>query len=544
MKYLLNHQRKRFWLYTFCVCLSCICEICLAFIMSSCIDLALQQKIDLFWRYGIRFIAFILAYMLIDYSTQRTRHRLLQKAQTFLRDDTLSNILLLDSDTFHKKNTGEWVSTLTNDVEVIGQSYFSIILDFIPQTISFVSCTALLCYLSWPLAMFVVMFTLLQMLIPKILAPRISDAKEAQSNAASSFTVSASEHFQGYSLLHGLNLTKHSCDALSRSNALWEKAKFRVKHMTMIANTLSYGCGNVVYIGLYFIGAILVAKGHMSLGTMVAITQLSVYIMGPLQTFSGEVAEIISTKRILQKMPQPIPSNTGVVEKKDIPSETIQNIVFDNVSFTYDNTPIISNTNFIFERGKKYILSGPSGSGKTTIANLLCGNIEPQQGTVYFNHYPLSEITPNSVIKTISICSQNTFIFNDTLRNNITLFESRYTDAQVQDAIHHVGLDNVLNRFAHGLDEVLGQSGNTLSGGERQRIALARMELLNTPFIILDESFANLDTQSTKRILSDLTKQREKTVIYIGHQLPEEITSLFDEVIEIRDKQLVSMAGL
>ena len=539
MKYLFNHQRKRFWLYTLCVCLSCICEIGLAFIMSTCIDLALQQKIGLFWRYGIRFIVFILVYLVIDYSTQRARYRLLQNAQTYLRDDTLFNILLLDSDAFHKKNTGEWVSILTNDVEVIGQSYFSIILDFIPQIISFVSCTALLCYLSWPLALFVVAFTLLQMLIPKILAPRISDAKEAQSNAASSFTVGASEHFQGYSLLHGLNLTKYSCNALSKSNALWEKAKFRVKHITMIANTLSYGCGNVVYIGLYFIGAILVVEGHMSLGTMVAITQLSVYIMGPLQTFSGEVAEIISTKKILQKMPQSTSSNAGVVGKKDIPPETIQNILLDNVSFTYDKTDLIANASFVFERGKKYILSGPSGSGKTTIANLLCGNIEPQQGAVYFNHHQLSEITSNSVIKTISICSQNTFLLNDTLRNNITLFERRYTDAQVKDAVHHVGLDNVLNRFAHGLDEILGQSGNTLSGGERQRIALARMELLNTPFIILDESFANLDIQSTKRILSDLTKQSEKTVIYIGHQLPEEITSLFDEIVEIRDKQLV-----
>ena len=544
MKYLLNHQRKRFWLYTICVCLSCICEIGLAFVMSTCIDLALQQKTSLFWYYGVRFIVFILVYLVIDYSTQRARYRLLQNAQTFLRDDTLSNILLLGSDAFHKKNTGEWVSVLTNDVEVVGQSYFSIILNFIPQVISFVSCTALLCYLSWPLAVFVVAFTLFQMIIPKILAPKISDAKEAQSNAASAFTVSASEHFQGYALLHGLNLTKYSCDALSKSNALWEKTKFRVKHITMVANILSYGCGNVVYIGLYFIGAILVANGHMSLGTMVAITQLSVYIMGPLQTFSGEVAEIISTRKILQKMPQAASPNAGVIEKKDIPAETIHTIALENISFTYDKTTLIANTSFVFERGKKYILSGSSGSGKTTIANLLCGTIAPQQGVVYFNDYALSELSPNSVIKTISICSQNTFIFNDTLRNNITLFESRYTDEQVKAAIRHVGLDNVLQRFEHGLDEVLTQSGNTLSGGERQRIALARMELLNTPFIILDESFANLDIQSTQRILSDLTGTKGKTVIYIGHQLSEEITSLFDEIVEIRDKKLVTKGGL
>lgn len=382
------------------------------------------------------------------------------------------------------------------------------------------------------------------MIIPKVLAPKISDAKEAQSNAASAFTVSASEHFQGYALLHGLNLTKYSCDALSKSNALWEKTKFRVKHITMVANILSYGCGNVVYIGLYFIGAILVANGHMSLGTMVAITQLSVYIMGPLQTFSGEVAEIISTRKILQKMPQSPFPNAGVIEKKDIPAETIHTIALENISFTYDKTTLIANTSFVFERGKKYILSGSSGSGKTTIANLLCGTIAPQQGAVYFNDHPLSELSPSSVIKTISICSQNTFIFNDTLRNNITLFESRYTDEQVTAAICHVGLDKVLQRFEHGLDEILTQSGNTLSGGERQRIALARMELLNTPFIILDESFANLDIQSTQRILSGLTKIKEKTVIYIGHQLPEEITTLFDEIVEIRDKKLVAKGCL
>ena len=107
-----------------------------------------------------------------------------------------------------------------------------------------------------------------------------------------------------------------------------------------------------------------------------------------------------------------------------------------------------------------------------------------------------------------------------------------------------MGLDNVLQRFEHGLDEVLTQSGNTLSGGERQRIALARMELLNTPFIILDESFANLDIQSTQRILSDLTGTKGKTVIYIGHQLSEEITSLFDEIVEIRDKKLVTKGVL
>lgn len=494
-------------------------------------------------RYGISFMVFILAYMVIDYLTQRLRYRILQHAQTSLRSETLSNILSLDSDAFHKKNTGEWVSLLSNDVEVIGQSYFSIILDFIPQIISFVSCTLLLCYLSWPLAIFVVVFTLLQMLIPKILSPKISDAKESQSNAASAFTVSASEHFQGFSLLHGLNLTKYSCDALSKFNAFWEKAKFRVKHITMIANTLSYGCGNVVYIGLYFIGAILVANGQLTLGTMVAITQLSVYIMGPLQTFSGEVAEIISTKKLLKKLHLFTASNTSDVTKSITPTEKINNIVLDNISFTYDKNLLFSNANFAFEKGKKYILSGPSGSGKSTIANILCGNILPQQGTVYFNHYKLSELSPNFLVKTISICSQNTFIFNDTLRNNITLFESRYTDEQVRNAVHHVGLDPVLDRLDHGLNEILGQSGNTLSGGERQRIALARMELLDTPFVILDESFANLDIQSTKSILSDLTKKSEKAVIYIGHQLPDEIKSLFDEVVEVKDMQLVSQGN-
>ena len=152
----------------------------------------------------------------------------------------------------------------------------------------------------------------------------------------------------------------------------------------------------------------------------------------------------------------------------------------------------------------------------------------------------MEQLDPGYIVKSIAICSQNTFIFNDTLRNNVTLFNSNYTDEQVYEALHRVGFDYVLKRLEHGLDEMLGQFGQNLSGGERQRIALARVELLDTPYIIFDESFANLDLHSVREILAPIVQDPEKTIIYIGHQLSEGIVSMFDVIVEIKNKQLSS----
>lgn len=135
----------------------------------------------------------------------------------------------------------------------------------------------------------------------------------------------------------------------------------------------------------------------------------------------------------------------------------------------------------------------------------------------------------------VTVNAQNTFLFDDTLRNNVTLYSEQYSDSEIYAALEKAGFTTVLERFTSGLDERISQSGQNLSGGEKQRIALARMFLFHTPFLILDESFANLDRESMTELLGRVTSNQEGTVLYIGHNIPSDIVEMFDTVLEIQN---------
>lgn len=538
MHYLFRGQQKRSCSFFLLTVISSAFEVGYAYLMYKCVDLAMNAQLGEFTKYGFIFLAYILAYTGIDHLTMRLRNRVLQRAQTKLRDDVLEEILYMDLSSFHERNSGDWVSLLTNDLEVIGQSFFGTLLRILPDVISLAMSLCILLYLSWKMAAFVIVITLLQMLIPKILSPKISKAKQKMSEDAANFTVAASEHLQGYDLLKSFHLSAQSLTALSSANHNWEEGRFRTKILNSLAGTLSYGASQVSYMGLYFFGAILVVTGHMTLGILIAITQLSVYIMGPLQSLSGDISEIISSKELIEsaksiKKEEPKTHSYGEVKPP------FSDVSLEGVSFSYEDNLILDDVSVSFERGRRYLLSGASGSGKTTVAKLLSGALKPSGGAVLLGGADIGQLDPSSYARIVTTCSQSTFIFDDSLRNNVTLFSDQFSDEQVSAALNRVGFGYVMERYESGLDERIGQAGQNLSGGERQRIGLARIELINTPFVIFDESFANLDADTAMELISAIISDTERTVIFIGHQLPRDIVELFDSVVEVKDKKLV-----
>ncbi len=191
------------------------------------------------------------------------------------------------------------------------------------------------------------------MLIPKMLSPAISQAKDCQSQRAADFTITATEHLQGFDLLQSFHLTAQSFISLSRINSKWEDAKFRVKYLNALAKAFSYGVSQLIYVGLYFIGAILVVTDHMSVGSLIAVAQLSVYIIAPLQTFSADVAEIISSKKIIEKLENL--NGSGDEDKAWCsPPAEFQCLALDNISFSYGRNPVLTDVSYTFKKGKKY----------------------------------------------------------------------------------------------------------------------------------------------------------------------------------------------
>ena len=194
-----------------------------------------------------------------------------------------------------------------------------------------------------------------------------------------------------------------------------------------------------------------------------------------------------------------------------------------------DHDNIINDLNMKFLRDKQYLLKGVSGSGKTTSVNLLLDYYRPSTGSVKINHIPVNEI--KNLNQIITIMRQDAVLFEETLRNNITMYQD-IPDEKVISLLSKVGLDRYANHDS--LDMVIHEGGTNLSGGEKRRVTLARSIIRETPILILDEPLANLDEKNAKAIESQLLSIKDRTVIIISHQFSSENISKLDEVIELR----------
>lgn len=533
-RYLFTKQKLFFFSYLILSAIFAGFEIFLAYIMSVCVDLALGGEISRFLTTGLLFILYIVLFFFVDYLTKYIRNRILKNSEIMLRKDIIHGVFSKSVISFHEKNTADYISAMSNDLDMIITSSFQTILYIIPDILSFTVSIICIFSMSWQITLYIVGFTLASLSIPRILSPLISGAKNVQSQNASAFTVSANEHLLGFDLLHNHHLFTKSLKELYQSNIKWATSKCRVRNLNSIAGTISYGFSNIVCIGLYFFGALLVVAGNMTLGEMIAISQLAVYIMSPLQTFSSDCAEIISSNEIIQKIQQLI-NSVSITGNKTINPNDFLTLKLDHVFFAYDQKEILHDISFTFEKGKKYILNGSSGSGKTTFVHLLTRSLNPEQGKIYFNDYDISDIDEDSYASFITLCSQNTIIFNDTLRNNVTLFSDQFSDENILHALQMAGFDKLDARYPDCLNQKISQSGSNISGGEKQRIALARMFLFDTPFAILDETFSNLDAKSMIELIRTITSMDDKTIIYIGHNLPIEILRMFDVTITLQN---------
>ena len=250
----------------------------------------------------------------------------------------------------------------------------------------------------------------------------------------------------------------------------------------------------------------------------------------PIISVSYFIQDLISIRPVNQSILEFInrkPIRHGYIE---VSAEDFNNIIFENVSFGYiDNEFILENLNMKLVKNKQYLLRGPSGSGKTTSMNLLLDYYKASFGNIKINNIEVDEI--KNLNSLITVLREDATLFQDTLRNNITMYQS-ITDEKLISILSKVGLNSYANH--EKLDMIINERGTNLSGGEKRRITLARSLLRETPIIILDEPLANLDEENAKTIESVVLQITDRTVIIISHQFSKENLSKLDEIIEFK----------
>lgn len=192
----------------------------------------------------------------------------------------------------------------------------------------------------------------------------------------------------------------------------------------------------------------------------------------------------------------------------------------------------LKNISFVFEKGKKYALIGPSGCGKSTFLKILLGWLPDYTGNIYFDDTDIRIVAPEQIQQQIGYVDQNVFLFNTTIRENITL-GGRFTEEQIKKAVKDSALEYDISSMPNGMDTIVGENGNKISGGQKQRIAIARALIYNRSILLIDEGTSALDEKNAERIEKCLLENPRLTLILVSHHLTEARKRQFDEVYKL-----------
>ncbi len=351
------------------------------------------------------------------------------------------------------------------------------------------------------------------------------------------------ELFKGYTLylreiLTAFRLVK-SNNLEDRSSAEFNRRSESVQHKGYVIDKVATYIEAVLEVFLYgvIIGAMLLVaylanQGLVSAGYLILVVNSIGAIIQPLSQAMETLPLMKGAQQIWQSVDETLTPMPKKIEETEPFDGLDSEIDFQNVRFSYEDTEVLSDLNLRFEKGKKYLLLGPSGGGKSTILRLLRKYISPDQGELLIDGVNLDSIISEKYLSQVANVEQHIFLFEDSLRNNLTLYKN-YSDEELNAAIEAAGLNDFVLKQPDGLEQLILDNGKNVSGGEKARIAIARGLLRQSDILLLDEAFASLDDEVAKSIEQRLLALDDVTVIQVSHVVFPETIGQYDQVFEI-----------
>ena len=435
----------------------------------------------------------------------------------------LSNHLLFsDLDMIKKISSGNHISRIMNDVNLIRDSVERSLNNLIRDLITIIFLIVYLIWLDWVLAVVVLS------IYPLALKPIISIGKKQRFYALSlqekmeSLTSFLSEIFRNISMIKSYSLEKLEKNRISKSLdslflSLFDIVKGRAKVLPLLEVLGGIAAAFVILIASYRINS-----GFMTIGSVIGFVTALLMLAQParaLGTFNTILQEGLSALQRIYKQLNEMPKIERISNvKKELKIPNNPTIEFKDVSFFYEkNKIILDKISFKTKKSKMHII-GESGTGKSTIFNLISRFIDPKKGNIFINDVNIKDVSLFSLRQNISLVSQETMIYNDTFHNNISLGKLNATKREIIKAAKLANIHDFIISQENGYDTVIGEAGSNLSGGQKQRISIARAFLKNSKILLLDEVTSALDSKTSKNILKSINQlSKNKTCIYISH---------------------------
>jgi subfamily B ATP-binding cassette protein MsbA len=463
-----------------------------------------------------------------------------QKIVNDVRDQLYTHVESLSFSYFTRTPTGVIISRIVNDVNLVQGALTKAPSSLIQGVFTMVALTGYVLYLNWRLAAFSLIVLPLAGIALSRFSKRFRKASTSMQEQVGVLTTHLHETIGGIRIVKAFGMEEYESRRFTEKNKnLFNSLMLSIKTSAMshpVMEVISiFGTSLVIMFGLYAI-----SSGAMTVGDFFSFMTALVFFYRPLKelnvvnsTIQDGVAAAKRIFEVLDTEPE-IKSRQGALTV----SRDIKNIEFRDLSFKYENDLVLKNINLLVKAGQTVAIVGKSGGGKTTLVNLIPRFYDVSGGAILIDGKDIRDISLDSLRSLTAIVTQQTILFNDTVKNNIAYGNTAKSFDDTARAAKSAYADDFIRQLPEGYDTVIGESGVKLSGGQRQRIAIARALLKDAPILILDEATSSLDTQSEREVQRALdTLMKGRTSFVIAHRLSTIMNA--DRILVLTDGRIV-----
>ncbi len=445
-----------------------------------------------------------------------------QKVIRDVRNQVYDKLQTLSLDYFTQKRSGELISRITNDVKLIENAVSYALTDLVYQSFQVICFAFVTFFINWRMALISIVVLPL-VAVPMIVVGKILRklSKRSQEKMADINSLLV-ETFTGVRIVRAFCAEIRELERFKRQNHDYYKIAMKSIKRMLILGSATELIGVVMALFIIYYSGRQVIEGNLSFGAFALFMAALLSLIKPFKKLSqvssimqqalaasGRIYEVLDMTSTIQEKPQ-----AQVLPK-------FQNsIVFEDIWFRYAEHDILKGINLQVKKGQMLAIVGPSGTGKSTLIDLIPRFYDPRQGVILIDGTDIRQVALKSLRQQIGIVTQETILFNDTIRNNILYGKPDASAGEVEEAARQAYAHDFIVHLPLGYDTIIGDRGTKLSGGERQRLAIARALLKNPPILLLDEATSQLDTEAERLVQEALNRLiHGRTVFVIAHRL-------------------------